>query len=132
MSTETPPPHIDLVEDPDEREEWHVIRHDGEDVAIADVQETGDAMWIHDIVVHPDYRGRGYGSALLRSVIARHGQGAIALSCEAVVTSFPGVRNTAGLTDDELTGWYGRHGFQPDPYAPDYEHRLLRLPPTTL
>jgi GNAT superfamily N-acetyltransferase len=45
--------------------------------------ESGDAMWLYDINVHPEVRGRGYGSGLLRAVeelAARHGADRLGLN----------------------------------------------------
>ena len=127
-TTPLPLPPVDLVWGPDEREEWHVIRHDGQHVAIADVQDIGDGVWIHSISVHPGYRGRGYGSSILASVIARHGADIIALSCRAFVTDFPGVGDAVSLSNEDLTAWYERHGFRPDPDDTGGEHRMIRRP----
>lgn len=82
----------------------------------------GETAWICRIHVHPRHRGLGYASLLLRAVLAYFPDVTVGLAANVLPTGQP------GLSRDELTAWYARHGFVSAPVAGD-PYRMLRVPP---
>ncbi|MFC8021935.1 GNAT family N-acetyltransferase [[Kitasatospora] papulosa] len=113
--------------DDDANEAW-LLLHDGDLlIAFVDIVDRGYELWITDIAVHPDYRGRGLASRLLNSVIHENSGSDIALSCCAMtmdLQEWP--KDAGGLPTEALAAWYARHGFRSDPDE-DAEDRMLRI-----
>lgn len=95
--------------DPDEREERLDLRIDGHDVAYATLIHRDHDVWLLELGVHPDWRGQGHASAVIREILARHNEREIALSCEPCSLWNWGAAE--GLTRSALAAWYTRHGF---------------------
>ena len=96
--------------------ERHVLaRFDGDPVALADVElgewDNRDVAWFY-LVVHPDHRRQGHGSALLAHVLE--------LSRSAGRTKFGGAWWESAATE----GFAARHGFEK---ASQEIHRVVRL-----
>ena len=95
--------------------ERHLLaRFDGEPVAMADVElgewDNRDVAWFY-LVVHPDHRRQGHGSALLARVLE--------MSREAGRTKFGG----AWWESEATRGFAARHGFA---LASQEIHRIVR------
>ena len=95
--------------------ERHLLaRFDGEPVATADIElgewDNRDVAWFY-LVVHPDHRRQGHGSALLARVLE--------LSREAGRTKFGG----AWWESEATRGFAARHGFA---LASQEIHRVVR------
>ncbi|KUN37704.1 hypothetical protein AQJ30_15585 [Streptomyces longwoodensis] len=80
-------------------------------------------VWLEEIAVRPEWRGRGIGGRLLDDVIARFGHQSIGLHCCPFVPDFGEPQRKVGLHSDDLLAWYGRRGFE----LADDGHRMFRL-----
>ncbi|WP_331726046.1 GNAT family N-acetyltransferase [Streptomyces sp. NBC_00470] len=129
----TPLPTAELVADRDvDGNETRLLLRDpaGAQVAYLDVIEGGDELWVMEIGVRPDYRGRGCASRLLNTLLAEYPSDQIALSCGAFSPDHVWRGAREGLPDDALRAWYTRHGFRPDPREDEIEPErcMARLP----
>lgn len=102
---------------------WIVALHGDRLVATARAVADGAKWaWIYDVVVDPDWRGRGVGDAVMRTLL-----------------DHPAVRGVRGvwLATKDAMGFYARLGFveraslPPKPYA-SVEMALFRRPPAGL
>ncbi|MER5617681.1 GNAT family N-acetyltransferase [Streptomyces sp. NPDC002215] len=112
--------------DDDANEAW-LLLHDGDLlIAFVDIVNCGYELWITDIAVHPDYRGRGLASRLLNGVIHDSPDSDIALSCSATTMNLKEwPKDAGGLPNEALAAWYARHGFRSTPHEDD-EGRMVR------
>ncbi|MET8816659.1 GNAT family N-acetyltransferase [Streptomyces sp. NPDC004549] len=113
----------------DEANETWLLLHDGDLLtAFVDISDCGHELWITDIAVHPDYRGRGLASRLLNAVIHENPGADIALSCSAFTVDDLGElpRGVAGLPTEALAAWYTRYGFRSAPNE-DAADRMARV-----
>ncbi|MET7490658.1 GNAT family N-acetyltransferase [Streptomyces sp. NPDC005538] len=112
----------------DEANEAWLLLHDGDLlIAFVDIIDCGHELWITDIAVHPDYRGRGLASRLLSAVIHENPGSDIALSCCAITVDLrEWPKGVAGLPTEALAAWYARYGFRSDPNE-DAEDRMARV-----
>ncbi|WP_240152210.1 GNAT family N-acetyltransferase [Streptomyces mobaraensis] len=81
----------------------------------------GETAWLCRINVQPNYRGHGYASRLLHTVLAHFPDVIVGLAASPLPFAEP------GLGRGELHAWYGRHGFVSAPLAGD-PHRMIRMP----
>lgn len=85
-----------------------------ERIAIADLTNMGEmvsgTMTITRINVPSEFRGRGYGSLLLKQVLTAADHDLVRLSLE-IYPSGP-------LSHDDLEAWYKRHGFIQSKWLP--------------
>lgn len=49
---------------------WQIIHVDGVDVGVLVVEDEGDAIYLAEIQVHPEWQSRGIASAVIRSLMA--------------------------------------------------------------
>jgi GNAT superfamily N-acetyltransferase len=87
----------------------------GECRGYARVTDQGDEVFIDEIAVHPDYRGRGIGTVLLETVLTHHTGRAFALDCEPYnpeVWTDPDSDTIGGMGWDDLLDWYATRGFR--------------------
>ncbi|MFF1678334.1 GNAT family N-acetyltransferase [Streptomyces sp. NPDC058256] len=112
----------------DEANETWLLLHDGDLlIAFVDIVDRGFELWITDIAVHPDYRGRGLASRLLNAVIHGNPGSDIALSCCAItVDLWEWPQGVAGLPTEALAAWYARYGFGPAPHE-NAKDRMARV-----
>ncbi|MEU5959337.1 GNAT family N-acetyltransferase [Streptomyces sp. NPDC047525] len=115
--------------DEEANESW-LLLHDGDLlIGFADIIDRGFELWLAEIAVHPDYRGRGLASRLLDAVVVENSGHAIALACDASpvddLAEWPS--EVAGLPTRLLAAWYDRHGFRPAPNE-EAEARMVRVP----
>ncbi|MFJ5120866.1 GNAT family N-acetyltransferase [Kitasatospora sp. NPDC088548] len=106
---------------PELREEQVALHVDGEVIGFANAIDCEDEVWIAEIAVHPGYQGRGLGTLLLASVLARYSGRDVALSCDPFAPSGNGWPPSTGLPVEALAAWYSRHGFRAGA-----EQRMLR------
>jgi predicted GNAT family acetyltransferase len=100
---------------PEINEERYDVYVDGQAVGYAATTDRGHDVWVLELTVHPDYRGRGHASALLDAVRVRNAGRVLALSCEPFhCTAWPRTQLNDELSTDALAAWYTRHGFHPD------------------
>ncbi|MFZ3557123.1 GNAT family N-acetyltransferase [Streptomyces sp. BH055] len=117
--------------DVDNTETWLLLRdQDSALIAYLDVVDCGDELWVMEIGVRPEHRGRGHAARLLRTLIEEHPRDQIALSCGSFSPDHVWKGAAAGLADEQLAAWYARHGFRPDPREDEIapERRMVRLP----
>ncbi|WP_440580918.1 GNAT family N-acetyltransferase [Streptomyces sp. PT19] len=111
--------------DDDANESWLLLHNGDLLIAFAAIIDRGYELWITDIAVHPDYRGRGLASRLLNSVIHENSGSDIALSaCAMDLQEWP--KDAGGLPTEALAAWYTRHGFRSDPDE-NAEARMVRI-----
>ena len=67
------------------------------------VQRDGRVWNLARITVYPSYRGRGYGTRMLKRILADADREGVELRLY--------VCGGNGLTDEQLTAWYKRYGF---------------------
>lgn len=79
---------------------------DEEHISIADLCDYyGKGLVITRINVPSQYRGNGYGSALLKQIVKDADTDRVSLFLE--------ILPSGGLNYTQLKSWYGRYGFQP-------------------
>lgn len=90
---------------------WVVLKRAGEVAATARaISDGGKFSWIYDVAVHPDLRGAGVGSALMR-----------------ILLDHPAVRGTVSfLRTRDAQGFYAPLGFIPRPGCPHGSQELVR------
>jgi GNAT superfamily N-acetyltransferase len=108
--------------------ELHEERFDlylgGRSVGDATTIDCGHEVWIAELYMHPDHRGRGLATSLLEAIFCRHAGRVLALAAAPFERSERSpARPAKMLSADELAAWYGRHGFHRDG-----GHRMVRHP----
>ncbi|MFI5864544.1 GNAT family N-acetyltransferase [Streptomyces sp. NPDC051546] len=108
-------------------ETWLLLHDEDLLIAFVDIVDRGHELWITDIAVHPDYRGRGLASRMLNAVIHENPGADIALACCAFTVDDLGEwpSGVAGLPTEALAAWYARYGFRLDP-SEDAADRMAR------
>jgi len=82
----------------------HVIKLSTARIAIADLSDLGsEGIYITRINVPENYRGKGYGTALLKMVLEEADKEHIELKLEVLASG--------GLSKTQLQKWYKRYGF---------------------
>jgi GNAT superfamily N-acetyltransferase len=99
-----------------------LTRFDRDD-AIADIKNDGNWWYFNRIYTPPQYRNKGYGTKVLKQVIAwadKEGQH-IYLDRNAYGAE------TGGLNDAQLEKWYSKYGFVPIPSKrSEYRKSMMR------
>ncbi|UQA96717.1 GNAT family N-acetyltransferase [Streptomyces halobius] len=116
-----------LVCETDDNETWLLLRLGDRFVGYLDVIDCGDELWVMEVGVHPDHRGHGHGTRLLKALLDGNPGSQIALSCGSFAPGHVWRRAPEGLTDPVLAAWYARHGFRLEPDDED-GRRMVRLP----
>lgn len=82
----------------------------GNELGYADVREKPGHVWLHNLYVHPDDRGRGTAGQLVDNVIAHFPGREIRLHPHPSPEGWESEEDL-GPDDDVLRDFYGRHGF---------------------
>lgn len=126
----TAQPYIVREADPDTNETWLLLRLDDPEVdyievGYIDIAGCSDELWIMEVAIHPAFRGRGFATRLLKSVIEENPIAQIALSCSPFTPSSSWPKEPEDLSEGALASWYARHGFRDDGGS---GRRMVRVP----
>lgn len=91
-------------------------------MAIADLMITRTECVLNRINVPKPYRGRGFASTLLRTILADADREGVRLTL--------GVDSSGGLSVQQLVAWYKRHGFVmvgPPGYSQMVRHPMKKI-----
>ncbi len=53
---------------------WQIITANGTDIGMLDVERRPGEIYLSRIEIHPDHQGRGFGTRLIKALIAEAGQ----------------------------------------------------------
>lgn len=84
---------------------FYIVNAKDETIAHVKTYARHGVRWLTDVWVDPDHRRKGLASRLLREALAAHVGEVVYLQVHAY-TNQP-------LSDEQLTAWYARFGFQP-------------------
>ncbi|MER6982601.1 GNAT family N-acetyltransferase [Streptomyces carpinensis] len=121
------PPTLRLTRETDDNELWLLLRLNGLLIGYLQVIDCGHELWVMEIGVHPEHRGHGHGTRLLRALLDENPSAQIAGSCGSFAPDHVWRRARTGMPDTALAAWYERHGFRPDRDDED-SRRMVRLP----
>ncbi|WP_194838447.1 N-acetyltransferase [Nocardia sp. XZ_19_369] len=124
-----PPWTLDHQHYPDDNEQHYLIQVEDRCCGYAITADMVDEIWIFELSVHPAYRGSGMATTLLQTVLSRHSDRAVGLSCTPFQPSrWPPADGTyQGMNPSALADWYHRHGFRRARHRPEY-NCMVRYP----
>lgn len=105
----------------------NVIRSKGGErigyVCMMDAQDESPTVYVADITVYAQHRGRGHGSEILDQICR--------MADEEGVKLMLNVSSSGPMTDEDLEGWYGRRGFAFAEETPEIDGIPMSRPSTS-